>query len=298
MEKRLRIACQKSGRLSKETHQLLHQSGINFVLNSSQLLIHANNMPIDILLVRSGDIPGLVMDGVADLGITGENTLEENNLNRLETGQNNHFDKIMSLGFGKCKLAIAIPKNIKISDNLFDYLQQKTVATSYPYLLKKFMEKNKTHVKTCFLNGSVEVASKAKLADAICDIVSTGLTLDANGLKAVKTIFHSQAVLIQKNNPSNDFKDLVDKLVIRFSSVIKARESKYIMLHAPKNALEEVVKLLPCAEKPTIIPLAYNEDKVALHVVTSENLFWETMESLKNKGCSSILVLPVEKMMD
>ncbi len=294
---RLRIAIQKSGRLSEESLRLLRQSGLSFLSNTAnKLLSHADNLPVDILFVRGNDIPGLVMEGVVDFGILGENTLEEVRLTRKASGLGCEYKMIMPLGFGLCRLSLATPENF-IYHNPSN-LTGRRIATSYPQLLKTFMQKYNVSYELCLLNGSVEVAPRAGLAEAVCDLVSTGATLEANGLHEVETLFNSQAVLIQKNNPEISSRDLSDRLLTRISSVIQARESKYIMLHAPKAALNEVIGLLPCAKKPTILPLAHSDETVAVHVVSQENLFWETMEALKEKGCSSILVLPVEKIME
>lgn len=293
---RLRIAIQKSGRLNEESQRLLQQSGIKFSANSSKLLSHADNMPIDILFVRGNDVPGLIMEGVVDFGILGENTLEETRLNRQAAELCSSYRMVMPLGFGQCRLSIATPEAFNY--NTAEDLEGLRIATSYPQLLKFFMQKKGVSYEHCLLNGSVEVAPRAGLADAVCDLVSTGATLEANGLREVETFFRSQAVLIQKNSPNPSIETLSERLLLRINGVIQARESKYIMLHAPRQQLDEVIALLPCAEKPTILPLAHDEMTVAIHVVSKENLFWETMEALKEKGCSSILVLPVEKIME
>ncbi len=292
----LRIAIQKSGRLNKESLSLLRQSGIKFLADTNKLLVHADNLPVDLLFVRGNDIPGLVMDGVVDFGIIGENTLEEVKLSRKTHGQQIDFSRVMPLGFGKCRLSIAIPESVTFKS--LKALQGKRIATSYPHLLKAYMKQQGVDYKICLLNGSVEVAPRAGLADAVCDLVSTGATLEANGLVEAKSLFNSQAVLIQKQNPDMKYSLLSQRLITRISSVIQARESKYIMLHAPMEQLQAVTEMLPCAEQPTIIPLAHDKKTVALHVVSKENLFWETMEALKEKGCSSILVLPIEKIME
>ena len=293
---RLRIAIQKSGRLNEESQYLLRKSGVRFCTHENKLLAHSDNMPVDLLFVRGNDIPGLVMEGVADLGILGENTLEEKRLSRQASNLACDYHLIMPLGFGKCRLSLAAPEGFNYNSPAS--LEGKRISTSYPHLLKTFMDERDVSYDVCLLNGSVEVAPRAGLADVICDLVSTGATLESNGLNEVETFFHSQAVLIQKKAPDPLLKDISEKLILRISSVIKARESKYIMLHAPKQSLESVIQLLPCAEKPTILPLAHNEHTVAIHVASKENLFWETMEALKEKGCSSILVLPVEKIME
>lgn len=294
---RLRIAMQKSGRLSKESQELLKQCGVKINLNEQRLIAYAENLPIDILRVRDDDIPGLVFDGVVDLGIIGENVLEEEALRRLASGENANYQLLQRLDFGGCRLSIAVPQD-------FDYqginsLNQLRIATSYPQLLKRFMNQHGLAFKSCLLNGSVEVAPRAGLADAICDLVSTGATLEANGLREVDVIYRSKSCLIQRSGSLDDGKQaLVDKLITRIQGVMQARESKYIMLHAPKSKLKEIIDLLPGVEDPTIIPLAKEDDRVALHMVSQETLFWETMEQLKEIGASSILVLPIEKMMN
>lgn len=296
-QRRLRIAIQKSGRLSKDSQALLKGCGVKINLREARLIAHAENMPIDILRVRDDDIPGLVMDGVVDLGIIGENVLEEELLLRQTAGEPNEYINLKRLDFGGCRLSLAVPDE-------FDYtgvqsLNDLRIATSYPGLLKRYLDQHGVSFHNCMLNGSVEVAPRAGLADAICDLVSTGATLEANGLREVEVIYRSKAALIQRTEPLDAEKQaLVDKLLVRVNGVTQARESKYIMLHAPQARLEEVIELLPGAENPTVLPLAHDKERVAIHVVSSENLFWETMEKLKAIGASSILVLPIEKMME
>ena len=293
---RLRIAIQKSGRLSKESLQLLKDCGIKMHIHEQNLIAFSTNFPIDILRVRDDDIPGLVFDGIVDLGIIGENVLEENELERKSLGEKACFKLLKKLDFGYCRLCLALPHDAQF-ENLKDF-EGLRIATSYPHLLKNFMKKNGIKYQNCTLTGSVEIAPKANLADAICDLVSSGATLQANGLKEVKTIYESKACLIQKQDPLNEtIQALVDKILLRVEGVIGAKESKYIMLHIPKEKLSVIEKLLPGLEKPTIIPLAHDEKKLAIHIVSKENLFWETMETLKKEGASSILVLPIEKML-
>lgn len=294
---RLRIAIQKSGRLSKESVELLNKCGIKMHIHEQSLIAFSTNLPIDILRVRDDDIPGLIFDGVVDLGIIGENVLEENELERKSLGEEANYKLLTKLDFGYCRLSLALPQEKKF-DNLKDF-ENLRIATSYPQLLKRFMKENNIHYKNCMLTGSVEVAPRANLADAICDLVSSGATLQANNLKEVKVIYQSRACLIQKQNTLSDEKQaLVDKIMLRVAGVMQARESKYIMLHAPKEKLDKIQSLLlPGVEKPTILPLAHDEKNVALHMVSKENLFWETMEALKEEGASSILVLPIEKML-
>lgn len=294
---RLRIAMQKSGRLSDESQKLLAQCGIKINLQQQRLIAFAENMPIDILRVRDDDIPGLVMDGVVDLGIIGENVLEEELLSRRAQGEDPLYTTLRRLDFGSCRLSLATPLNAEYSGP--ESLKGARIATSYPFLLKEYLDKKHINFKSCLLNGSVEVAPRAGLADAICDLVSTGATLEANGLREVEVIYRSKACLIQRDGEmSADKQQLIDKLLTRMQGVIQARESKYIMLHAPSECLEQIIELLPGAERPTMLPLAGDKSRVAMHMVSSETLFWETMEELKQLGASSILVLPIEKMME
>ncbi|MBT0587478.1 ATP phosphoribosyltransferase [Alteromonas oceanisediminis] len=294
--KRLRIAVQKSGRLSDDSIALLKAIGIKLQIRDRLLIAHSTNQPVDLLRVRDDDIPGLVMDGIVDLGFIGENELEEKMLERKASNRSHAFKTLRELDYGACRLSIAVP-------NEFEYLSVtslngKKVATTYPFLLERFFAEKGIDATAVMLTGSVEVAPRAGVADAICDLVSTGATLEANGLKEKDTVFESKAVLIQSEKPLSDEKQaLINRLLPRIDGVTQAKESKYIMLHAPKAYLEQVKSLLPGAENPTVLPLASSEDIVAIHVVSPETLFWETMEKLKALGCSSILVMPIEKMM-
>ena len=294
---RLRIALQKKGRLSKDCAELLKQCGVKINWNEQRLIAYSENLPIEILRVRDDDIPGLIFDGVVDLGIIGENVLEEEELGRLATGESVEYKKLRTLDFGGCRLSLAIDRD-RTYNGVQDFNNAR-IATSYPNLLKRYMAEQGVPFKSTLLNGSVEVAPSAGLADAICDLVSSGATLEANGLKEVEVIYKSKACLIQRQEPlSAEKQALVDKLLTRIQGVQQATESKYIMLHAPKEKLEEITALLPGVENPTILPLVHDSSKVAMHVVSQENLFWETMEKLKEIGASSILVMPIEKMME
>ncbi|HHH0958228.1 TPA: ATP phosphoribosyltransferase [Yersinia enterocolitica] len=294
---RLRIAMQKSGRLSDDCHELLSRCGIKINLQQQRLIAFAENMPIDILRVRDDDIPGLVMDGVVDLGIIGENVLEEELLSRRAQGEDPRYFTLRRLDFGGCRLSLAASLDTEYTGP--QCLQNKRIATSYPHILKQYLDKQGVTFKSCLLNGSVEVAPRAGLADVICDLVSTGATLEANGLREVEVIYRSKACLIQRDGEMPaDKQQLIDRLMTRIQGVIQARESKYIMMHAPSERLDEIITLLPGAERPTILPLASDKSRVAMHMVSSETLFWETMEKLKALGASSILVLPIEKMME
>ncbi|PJG85752.1 ATP phosphoribosyltransferase [Conservatibacter flavescens] len=296
MTDRLRIALQKKGRLSKECTELLSQCGVKINWNEQRLIAYSENMPIEILRVRDDDIPGLVFDGVVDLGIIGENVLEEEELGRIAAGETASYQKLRQLDFGGCRLSLAIDRD-RPYNGIQDFANAR-IATSYPNLLKRYMKTQNVPCKSTLLNGSVEVAPSAGLADAICDLVSSGATLEANGLKEVEVIYRSKACLIQRTEPLEAEKQaLVDKLLTRMQGVSQARESKYIMLHAPKDKLAQITALLPGAENPTILPLAQDDTRVAMHVVSQETLFWETMEQLKEIGASSILVLPIEKML-
>lgn len=296
-EQRLRIAIQKKGRLSDDTVKLLKACGVKVNLNTQRLIAHSENMPIDILRVRDDDIPGLVMDGVVDLGFIGQNVLEEESMMREVANEPTACKVVKELAFGGCRFSLAV-------DNDFDYqgvesLANMRIATSYVHILKRFMEEAKVPYTSCMLTGSVEVAPRAGLADAICDLVSTGATLEANGLKEVEVIYRSTAVLIQRQEPlSEDKQDLVNKILTRIDGVQTAKESKYIMLNAPKANLDAITDLLPGSDHPTVSDLAGSDDHVAIHMVSKENLFWETMEQLKALGANSILVLPIEKMME
>lgn len=293
---RLRIAVQKSGRLSDDSIALLKAIGIKLQIRDRLLIAHSTNQPVDLLRVRDDDIPGLVMDGVVDLGFIGENELEEKMLEREAAGKPSGFKTLRRLDYGGCRLSIAVPSEFEYKG--VESLQGLKIATTYPYLLERYFREQNVNASAVMLTGSVEVAPRAGVADAICDLVSTGATLEANGLQEEEVIFRSKAVLIQREGEMPEDKQaLISRLLPRIDGVTQAKESKYIMLHAPKAYLEQVKKLLPGAKNPTVLPLAGEEDTVAVHVVSPETLFWETMEKLKALGCSSILVMPIEKMM-
>ena len=293
---RLRIAVQKSGRLSDDSISLLKAIGIKLQIRDRLLIAHSTNQPIDLLLVRDDDIPGLVMDGVVDLGFIGQNELEEKMLERQASGKSAEYIELRRLDYGGCRLSIAVPNEMDYQG--LESLQGKKVATTYPFLLERFFKEKNINASTVMLTGSVEVAPRAGVADAICDLVSTGATLEANGLQEADEIFKSKAVFIQRGGEMPEDKQaLISKMLPRMDGVTQAKESKYIMLHAPKAYLEQVKSLLPGSENPTVLPLSGNDDIVAIHVVSPETLFWETMEKLKALGCSSILVMPIEKMM-
>ncbi len=295
-EQRIQIAVQKTGRLTDHSIDLLERCGLKITKSKDQLICYGENMPIDLLLVRDDDIPGLVSEDVCDLGIVGLNIVEEKRRNFESDGREGLFKQIYALDFGHCRLSLAAPDDT-------DYegpksLENKRIATSYVGILKDFLKTNDVHAETVYFSGAVEIAPKLGRADYICDLVSTGSTLKANGLAEVDVLLNSEAIVIQTLAPLGDEKQaLVDKILQRLDGVLQVRESKYIMLHAPRSALAEIRKLLPGAEAPTVMPLDGDDDKVAVHAVCRENVFWETLENLKAAGASSLLVLPVEKML-
>ena len=286
-DKKITIAIQKSGRLSDNSKNLLEKSGINFRTSGEKLLARSSNMNIDILLVRDDDIPSLVSKGVADLGIVGENVLAE------QTATNTQLKAytILSLGFSKCSLAFAKPSSSRMKN-----LSNKAIATSYPGLVKKYLKQNKIKAEIIKINGSVELTPYIGIADCICDLVSSGATLEANNLIQFKTLMSSEAVLIGNERRKSIQEPKVLSLVKRFEGVINAAESKYVMLNAEEKSINRICKLLPGADSPTIIPLQ-EKGKVAIHALCTEPVFWETMENLKISGASSILVMPVEKIL-
>lgn len=295
-EQRIKIAVQKSGRLTEHSIDLLERCGLKVSKSKDQLICYGENMPIDLLLVRDDDIPGLVSDDVCDLGIVGLNVVEEKRLKLEQNGSKGLFRQIFELDFGHCRLAIAAPEGV-------DYrgpksLSNTKIATSYVSLLTNYLTKNGIDAEAVFFSGAVEIAPKLGRADFICDLVSSGGTLAANGLREVAVVLESEAVVIQTLAPLGDTRQaLVDKILQRLDGVLKVHDSKYIMLHAPRAALAEIRALLPGSEAPTVIPLEGSDDRVAVHAVCRENVFWETLENLKAAGASSLLVLPVEKML-
>ena len=290
---RLKIAIQKSGRLSDGSFKLLKQCGLKIIKNPKrQLVCKVQNFPVDILLIRDDDILNFTSEKICDVGIIGENTFKEYSYGFLENLQ---VETIKKLGFSKCRLSIAIPNRIENFSHSF--LKNKKIATSYPNILEEFLKKNQIQAKIIKMQGSVEAAPYLQIADAICDLVSTGSTLEENSLKEVQSIFQSEAILISHKNIDLEKKTILERFLNRIDGVIRASESKYIMLNAPKDRIEEITSLLPGSESPTITPLK-NKEKVSFHAVCSEPVFWETMEKLKLLGASSILVLPIEKIME
>jgi ATP phosphoribosyltransferase len=287
---RLRIAVQKSGRLADRSLELIRDAGLKWVKGHNDLLYRVENYPIDLLRVRDDDIPTFVADGVCDLGIVGENVLEEDKNGGAVA------EVIMPLGFGRCTLKLAVPPTLAYEGP--HSLQGLRIATSYPKILQRFLNDRGVQADTVVMRGAVEVAPRLKLASAICDLVSTGATLEANGLIARETVFESQAVLIQSPTPPEPgLQHLLDSIIERMAGVVSSQGAKYVMLNAPRSALDEITAILPGAGAPTVMPLMGRDDAVAVHAVCQEAVFWETLEKLKAAGASAILVLPIEKMM-
>jgi len=295
-EQRIQIAVQKTGRLTDHSIDLLERCGLKLTQSKDQLFLYGENMPIDLLLVRDDDIPGLVSDDVCDLGIVGLNVVEEKRQRLLADGREPCFNQLFELDFGHCRLALAAPEGVEYAGK--ESLNNTKIATSYVNLLKDYLTRNNIDAEPVYFSGAVEIAPKLGKADYICDLVSTGGTLAANGLTEVETLLESEAVVIQTGAILSDTKQaLVDRMLQRLDGVLQVRESKYIMLHAPRHALPQIRDLLPGSEAPTVMPLDGVDDKVAVHAVCRENVFWETLENLKAAGASSLLVLPVEKML-
>jgi len=295
-EQRIKIAVQKTGRLTDHSIDLLERCGLKLTKSKDQLICYGENMPIDLLLVRDDDIPGLVSEDVCDLGIVGLNIVEEKRLNFESEGREGLFKQIYELDFGHCRLALAAPEGSNYAGP--NSLQNTRIATSYVGILNEYLKNNSIDAEIVYFSGAVEIAPKLGRADYICDLVSTGSTLKANGLTEVDVLLNSEAVVIQTLAPLGAAKQaLVDKILQRLDGVLQVRESKYIMLHAPRSALAQIRDLLPGSEAPTVMPLDGNDDKVAVHAVCRETVFWETLENLKAAGASSLLVLPVEKML-
>ncbi len=280
----LKIALQKSGRLNEDSIKLLKECGISINNGKDQLMAQASNFPLEVLYLRNADIPQYVRDGVADIAVIGDNTEIEK-----ETGIVN----LLELGFSKCRLSIAVPKSADFQD--ISWLQGKRIATSYPNSLRKFLAANNLEAEIHEISGSVEIAPNIGLADAICDLVSTGSTLFKNGLKEVYRMFDSQAVLFANPNLSADKKAILDQLIFRINSVLISKSNKYILLNAPEKALDAICSLLPGMRSPTIIPLQ-RKGWVSVHAVVNENKFWEVIDNLRNAGAEGILIIPIEKM--
>lgn len=279
----LKIAIQKSGRLHEDSMRLLKECGIDISNGGNKLKSSAANFPLEVFFLRDDDIPQYVEDAVADAGIVGENVVYE---------KRKEVEVLEHLGFGKCRLSIAVGRN-EIYDR--SSLQGKRIATSYPVLLQDYLDRNQINAEIHEISGSVEIAPGIGLAEAICDLVSSGSTLLTNGLREAETILHSQAVLIRNAGLEESKKAILERLLFRIRSVKKARNNKYILLNAPNEKLEEIIALLPGMKSPTVLPLA-TSGWSSVHSVIDENDFWEIIEQLKAAGAQGILVVPIEKM--
>ncbi len=280
----LKIAIQKSGRLSENSKKLLEECGIKFSGGISVLKTSASNFPVEVLFLRDDDIPQYVEQQVADIGILGENMVAE---------KNKDIDIIEKLGFANCRLSLAIPKEEKYTGP--QHFMNKKVATSYPRILSDFFLKHSITAEIEEISGSVEIAPGIGLADAICDIVSSGSTLLTNGLQEVETILRSQAVIVGNKNLNEGKKEILEKLIFRIRAVINAKENKYILLNAPESAIDRICSILPGMKSPSIIPLV-DKGWVSMHSVVKEDQFWERIDQLKAAGAEGILVIPIEKM--
>jgi ATP phosphoribosyltransferase len=280
---KLKIAIQKSGRLHEDSLRLLKECGIDISNGGNKLKSTAANFPLEVYFLRDDDIPQYVEDAVADAGIVGENVVYE---------KKKEVEVMEKLGFGKCRLSIAVDKNETFSKQ---NLNGKKIATSYPVILQEYLNKNKITAEIHEISGSVEIAPGIGLADAICDLVSSGSTLFTNGLKEAETILESQSVLIRNKMLDKEKLRLLEKLLFRIRSVRKAKNNKYILLNAPNEKLKEIIGLLPGMKSPTVLPLA-ESGWSSVHSVIDENDFWDIIEQLKDAGAQGILVVPIEKM--
>ena len=281
---RLKIAIQTKGRLNEDSMQLIKELGIDLTIGRRTLVAESRNFPMDALFLRDDDIPQTVADGVADIGVVGENEM-------LEKGENVVIAK--RLGFSKCRLSLAIPKSVEYTGT--DYFKGKKIATSYPKILKKFLAENNINSEVHVISGSVEIAPGIGLADAIFDIVSSGSTLVSNGLKEVEVVLKSEALLISNPNLSQVKQELLNEFIFRMESVQRAKGKKYILLNVPNHKIQEIAALLPGMKSPTVVPLA-EEGWSSMHSVIEENDFWVVIGKLKKAGAEGILVIPIEKM--
>lgn len=281
---KLKIAVQKSGRLNQDSLRILKEVGISIDNGKDQLKASARNFPLEVFYLRNGDIPQYLRDGVVDAAIIGENVL-------IEKGQD--ITIVERLGFSKCKVSIAVPKSSNAT-SLKD-LAGKRIATSYPNTVNQFLEKSGIEAQLHIINGSVEIAPNIGLADGICDIVSSGSTLFKNGLKEIEVLLKSEAVLATSPLISEENQKIIDRLQFRLQSVLKGRENKYVLLNAPNDRVDDIIKILPGMNSPSVLPLA-NEGWSSVHSVINKNDFWEVIDELKLNGAEGILVCPIENM--
>lgn len=281
---KIRIAIQKSGRLNEDSLRLLKDCGISIDNGKDQLKASSRNFPLEVFYLRNGDIPQYLRDGVVDIAIIGENVL-------IEKGED--IDAVEKLGFSKCKVSLAVPKSLKY-ESVKD-LEGKRIATSYPNTVRNYLKEKGVVADLHIINGSVEIAPNIGLADAICDIVSSGSTLFKNNLKEVEVMLKSEAVLAVSPRISEEGKEILKKIQFRIKSVLQARQSKYVLMNAPNNKLDDILKLLPGMRSPTVLPLA-EESWSSVHTVINQDTFWEVIDELKSAGAEGILVCPIEKM--
>ncbi|MFT5884436.1 MAG: ATP phosphoribosyltransferase [Arcticibacterium sp.] len=281
---KLKIAIQKSGRLSDDSVKLFKACGIKFEVGKSKLMSESKNFPAEFLFLRDDDIPGYVEDGVADAGIVGDNVL-------MEYGKD--VNTVKKLGFSKCRLSLAVGRDVAYTD--INYFEGKSIATSYPKILGDYLKSKNVKAQIHFISGSVEIAPGIGLAEGVCDIVSTGGTLLSNGLKEVEPIFNSEAVLIANKGLSDKKLALLDRIVFRMNAVQTADTHKYVLLNAPNDKIEKIISVMPGMRSPTITPLA-QKGWSSIHSVLKENDFWENIEEMRNEGAEGILVIPIEKM--
>ncbi|MCO6499442.1 MAG: ATP phosphoribosyltransferase [Vicingus serpentipes] len=280
----LKIAIQKSGRLNEDSLQLLKDCGISVNNGRDQLKVTVPNFPMEIMYLRNSDIPQYLEDGVVDIAIVGENLLIE---------KDKKVEIVEQLGFSKCKVSLAVPKEVK-SDEL-SYFEGKKIATSYPNTLNAFLKKNNINSEIHVISGSVEIAPNIGLADGICDIVSSGSTLFKNGLRETQVILRSEAVLAKSLTLSEEKQALLDKLLFRIKAVLRSKNTKYILMNVPNDKINEVTNILPVLKSPTVLPLA-EEGWSSLHSVIEENQFWEVIDELKSAGAEGILIVPIDKI--
>jgi ATP phosphoribosyltransferase len=281
---KLKIAIQKSGRLNEDSLRIIKDCGISIDNGKDQLKASARNFPLEVFYLRNGDIPQYLRDGVVDIAIIGENVL-------FEKGEDIQF--VERLGFSKCKVSLAVPKDVDYPG--MEYFNNKRIATSYPNTVKKYLEPEGVKTDIHLINGSVEIAPNIGLADGICDIVSSGSTLFKNNLKEVEVLMKSEAVLAVSPTISNEAQWILDKLQFRIKSVLKGRDSKYVLLNAPNDKLDEIISVLPGMRSPTVLPLA-QDGWSSVHSVINKDQFWDVIDELKEKGAEGILVCPIEKM--
>jgi len=280
----IKLAIQKSGRLNEKSLELLRNCGISIDNGKDQLKLRVSNFPMDILFLRNSDIPQYIEDGVADIGIIGENLLIE---------KERKVEIVEKLGFSKCKVSLAVPK--EIPDNDLQYFEGKKIATSYPNTLRNYLTENGVTAEIHTISGSVEIAPNIGLADGICDIVSSGSTLFKNGLRETQVILRSEAVLARSTQLSVEAEEILSQLLFRIKAVLRAKNSKYILMNLPQDKVQDVAKILPVLKSPTILPLAA-EGWCSLHSVIDADQFWEVIDRLKDAGAVDILIIPIEKM--